>query len=263
MEKYIVIIIVVIIGYITYKCLSATKEGFTDAITTVGVDDSNAINILAKVAKDLQEGGGLKVLGKINCTAGGRFTNPSGADSGGYEFLHDNLTQGIGLGYNTIYAAGTYADQPLGLKAKGTGAINLNSTNTNINGNLNVTGTLKVPIDVWHQSNDNKNRVYYGNSGTTYYGSSNGEHRFRIGDNGNIPEVVMNKDGIKFNARDILGELNALRAELDDVKNNYIRKDTPIRLRRTGNDGNEGAYFKGDGWVGPNDGWSTWRLFRA
>jgi hypothetical protein len=51
--------------------------------------------------------------------------NDGASGGGGLEVRHDNLTQGIGLGYNTIYATGSLADQSLQLKARGTGTINL------------------------------------------------------------------------------------------------------------------------------------------
>ncbi|MCF8464166.1 MAG: hypothetical protein K9G41_04970 [Flavobacteriales bacterium] len=49
------------------------------------------------------------------------------AYDGGIEFRHDNLTQGIGFGYNTIYQTGTNANEVLNLIGKGTGAITLNA----------------------------------------------------------------------------------------------------------------------------------------
>ena len=56
--------------------------------------------------------------GTMNVTGGN-----IGADSAGHEFRHNNRTQGIGLGYNTIYATGSNADQDLGLKARGNGKV--------------------------------------------------------------------------------------------------------------------------------------------
>ena len=45
-------------------------------------------------------------------------------DAGGLvEFRHSNGTQGIGFGYNTIYATGPHPNQPLRLKARGTGRV--------------------------------------------------------------------------------------------------------------------------------------------
>ena len=41
------------------------------------------------------------------------------------EFRHSNGSQGIGFGYNTIYATGPYPDQPLRLKARGNGSVEI------------------------------------------------------------------------------------------------------------------------------------------
>ncbi|MEI7511367.1 MAG: hypothetical protein WCJ84_04385, partial [Candidatus Peregrinibacteria bacterium] len=51
-------------------------------------------------------------------------TGTVNAASGGFEFRHDNASQGIGLGFNTIYAAGSNATQDLGLSSKSTGNLN-------------------------------------------------------------------------------------------------------------------------------------------
>jgi hypothetical protein len=54
-------------------------------------------------------------------------TNTGDGGKGIAEFRHSNGSQGIGLGYNTIYATGATPDQPLILKAKGTDAVRLQS----------------------------------------------------------------------------------------------------------------------------------------
>jgi len=46
-----------------------------------------------------------------------------GAASNGIEFRHSNGTQGIGFGFNTMYATGSSFDQDLGLAAKGSGSL--------------------------------------------------------------------------------------------------------------------------------------------
>lgn len=51
-------------------------------------------------------------------------TGTLGSGSSGVEFRHDNGTQGIGFGFNTIYATGSNANQDLGLNARGTGNLN-------------------------------------------------------------------------------------------------------------------------------------------
>ena len=210
MEKYLVIILVIILIYSVYKCwnlATVTTEGFADATpkpaeVPTNVDTNNSIATLAQLAKDLQEGGGLKVPGtlisptltaksEINVKArnggggyviysqnddrlaiwragvgdlfaidnGGtlsannarisKFYKASGPDSGGIEFMHDNSTQGIGLGYNTIYAAGTNPDQDLGLKAKGSGAVIINGRNilTELDALKATNATLRADLD--------------------------------------------------------------------------------------------------------------------
>jgi hypothetical protein len=52
---------------------------------------------------------------------------------GGIEFRHDNLTQGIGFGYNTIYATGSNANQDLTVQSKGAGgSVCLNPAQGNV-----------------------------------------------------------------------------------------------------------------------------------
>src|SRR4029079_4149070 len=47
----------------------------------------------------------------------------------GVEFRHSNGTQGIGFGYNTMYATGSDPSQNLGIAAKGTSGNLIFSTN--------------------------------------------------------------------------------------------------------------------------------------
>jgi hypothetical protein len=92
MEKYLIIIIIGIVLYFVYKSCSI-KEGFGDAVTMDAVDDNNAINILAKIAKDLQEGGGLKVKGNLIVDGNIRNSNPDivkGPDPNRYIFHTPN-----------------------------------------------------------------------------------------------------------------------------------------------------------------------------
>jgi hypothetical protein len=63
-------------------------------------------------------------------------TGDFGPDSDGVEFRHTNGTQGIGFGYNTIYATGGNPNQDLGLKPKGAGKVS-------IVGNLEVSGNFR------------------------------------------------------------------------------------------------------------------------
>ena len=68
-------------------------------------------------------------------------TGDFNADNDGVEFRHSNGTQGIGFGFNTIYAAGSNPNQDLQLKPKGTGVIA-------VAGNLSVTGSVSFGSQV-------------------------------------------------------------------------------------------------------------------
>jgi Phage T4 tail fibre len=67
----------------------------------------------------------------------------SSPDSNGIEFRHSNESQGIGFGYNTIYATGSNADQNLNLKSRGTGKVQI-LNNANVTGNIDVSGSLSA-----------------------------------------------------------------------------------------------------------------------
>ena len=109
MEKYLIILIVAFVVYYTFKCFNQTKEGFADAQTVDGIDESNSINTLAKIAKDIMDGGGLKVAGRLQVT--GAKSTPAGS---GDMLTHFNHSDG------NNYIRG----------------------NTFLNGNLNVVGPI-------------------------------------------------------------------------------------------------------------------------
>ena len=54
-------------------------------------------------------------------------SSPGHKYDGGIEFRHDNLTQGIGFGYQSIYATGGNANQPLHVYARGSDQLTLNA----------------------------------------------------------------------------------------------------------------------------------------
>lgn len=71
------------------------------------------------------------------------ITGDFAPDSNGVEFRHTNGSQGIGFGYNTIYATGSNANQDLNLKPRGVGQVVISSGNLSIQqGNLTVNGTI-------------------------------------------------------------------------------------------------------------------------
>ena len=60
-----------------------------------------------------------------------------------FQFRHSNGTQGIGLGFNTIFATGTNANQPLGLASRGSDPIRFF---TNSAERVRITGTGSVGV---------------------------------------------------------------------------------------------------------------------
>ncbi|MES2798700.1 MAG: tail fiber domain-containing protein [Bacteroidota bacterium] len=112
--------------------------GTTDAIDFV-TRTNNAERMRMTSAGNLGIGIGMTApFNKVDISAAARsgihgagiplyVTGTLGAGSAGavgVEFRHDNGTQGIGFGFNTIYAAGSNANQDLGMSSKGTGNLN-------------------------------------------------------------------------------------------------------------------------------------------
>lgn len=104
-------------------------------------------------------------------------TGNLGNASNGAEFRHANGTQGIGIGFNTLYAAGSLADHNIGLQAKGTGNVLVTTGGVE---RFRFTSTGRLGIGVTnvnaqlHMSNDLGNRkiILYegGNDEHQYYG---------------------------------------------------------------------------------------------
>ncbi len=95
--------------------------------------------------------------------------------SQGIEFRHSNGSQGIGFGFNTIYATGNNPDQDLGLAGRGMGSLLFNTNQSErmrINGNGNVgigTSTPNAPLQF---ANTTQNRKI------VLYESTNNDHQF-------------------------------------------------------------------------------------
>ena len=78
-----------------------------------------------------------------------------GQSSGGSVFGHSNQTQAIGLGYNTIYAAGSWDGQDININSKPAGGIGLNpgSKGVAINGDLTTTTINATTGNISNMSN--------------------------------------------------------------------------------------------------------------
>jgi hypothetical protein len=92
------------------------------------------------------------------------ITGDFGPDADGVEFRHSNGTQGLGFGYNTIYAAGSNADQDLQLKPKGAGVMRVSSS-------MHVVGAARIS-----DSNGDANANKFMSSGSLTIGSTNARY---------------------------------------------------------------------------------------
>lgn len=110
-------------------------------------------------------------------------------DSDGVEIRHSNATQGLGFGYNTIYATGTNANQDLGLKPRGTGRVVVNGPLL-VSGMLQLSGALlqidgnkKLQFTDADVTNNLKLQLWSGYglgiNGNTMFYAADGNHSFR------------------------------------------------------------------------------------
>ncbi|HJW29653.1 MAG TPA: hypothetical protein VJ508_10505, partial [Saprospiraceae bacterium] len=96
-------------------------------------------------------------------------------ESNGIEFRHSNGSQGVGIGFNTIYATGNNSDQDLGLASRGLGSLIFKTQQTermriNENGNVGIgTSAPNAPLQF---PNDIRNRK------VVLYDSYNNDHQF-------------------------------------------------------------------------------------
>ena len=82
MEKYFVILILIVISYSLYNCwvdnkiekILKTKEGFAETLTKSDSDLFQSITTLGQIADKLQGSNGLTVPGKMNCIGGVNVT---------------------------------------------------------------------------------------------------------------------------------------------------------------------------------------------
>jgi hypothetical protein len=249
MEKYIIILVLLASIYYIQNKLKES-EGFQNvpAQSLGGVDDTNAINTLAQISKQLMAGGltvpgNMRVQGDIS-TGEGKVSINNGTIN-----LHSD--GGGGLYF---------------LKRGNPGKVEewngLHTGNLTVNGGLRVNGNLSPAHSVWHKSTDGIDRIYYGNGNHSYYKTGD-SHFFRNRADKDV--VAIDGDGVLYaQGRNILAELNGLRAELNELRASKVSINEVVFHKRVGNDGNEGSYFVGDNqhWAGKDNGWTKWRITR-
>ena len=177
-------------------------DGFEDAETKekgkipvqnmAGIDDTNAINTLAQISRQLMAGG-LTVPGDM--IVQGNIKINFGSNTGS-KITPQLLTDGKSLIVN---------DAPL--------VVNQNLT---VGGGLTVGGVLSPAHSVWHTSTDGKPRLHYGNNSHTYYRTADA-HFWRNRDDQD--KMVLDHGGVLTVAgRNILAELNALNEYTNQLK---------------------------------------------
>ncbi|OCY13483.1 MAG: hypothetical protein BEV12_23370 [Microcystis aeruginosa CACIAM 03] len=115
-------------------------------------------------------------------------TGKFGADCNGVEFRDFDGRQGIGFGYNTIYATGSDETQDLGLKAKGSGQVNV-AGNASVSGSLSFGSTTRQMLNLWgtgHGIGVQNNTTYFRTSDNFawYKGGSHNDAVLNAGTNG-------------------------------------------------------------------------------
>jgi hypothetical protein len=110
-------------------------------------------------------------------------TGSLGPDNTGIEFRHSNGTQGIGFGYNTIYATGSVTDQDLGLKPRGTGKVVVTGPLKVTGATIQVDGNQKIFFSDTDTTNNLKIQLWSGYglgiNGSTLFYAANGQHSWR------------------------------------------------------------------------------------
>jgi hypothetical protein len=126
----------------------------------------------------------------------GLYVTGDFGDAGdGVEFRHSNATSGIGIAHNTIYAAGTNANQNLNILPKGTGRVGIGTTSPGAR--LEVAGGGGTSVDLVvngrMRSNNNDGGLwvttdrFIGGFGTGRVGFwNNGDWRLSVLNNGNV-----------------------------------------------------------------------------
>lgn len=115
--------------------------GGAAATSGLAVDATGNVGVGATPANKLD----VATAARTNTHATGRPLYVTGAltQSSGAEFRTSDATQGVGIGSNTIYAAGSATNQDLNLQPKGTGSVGIGNLAPAASALLEVNSTTK------------------------------------------------------------------------------------------------------------------------
>ena len=186
----------------------------------------------------------------------------------GIEFRHSNGSQGIGFGYNSIYATGSIGNQHLNLIPKGTGNVGIGTTSPTqklqvTGGNIQLDGDRQIIFTNTDTTNNLKLQLWDGyglglNGGTLFY-AANGRHSWRgnagadeymaltTSENGGL--TVLGKGNSSFAGNVGIGKNNP--TEKLDVSGNI--KATGFIQPSAGNDETSGIMFPNNAFGGGGD----------
>jgi hypothetical protein len=241
---YFKIFTLIFMIFITYKLYfnESKLEGFEGTQQSLGgVDDTNAINTLAQIAKNLMAGGvtvpgNMRVNGDIS-TGEGKVSINNGTinltsdGGGGLYFLKSGSVPGDKV-WNKLYTGDLFVN----------GNNNIGGSTVN-NGNVFFGGTGPAGFN-WGNEGGNGWSCLRANAGKT--DDSFCMHNTHGGGTRLLPGGDMTVKG-----RNIL-------AEIDDIKRNYVKYDSIVSNQRV----HDGAFVWGDGRGNPDSVWSNWYIHR-
>jgi hypothetical protein len=137
----------------TLRAAAAGAVGLAGSLTIDGSLGIGTGTLLAKL--DIQQAAR---SGTHPTAVKGLYVTGDFGDAGdGVEFRHSNATSGIGIAHNTIYAAGTNANQNLNILPKGTGRVGIGTTNPGAKLEVAGAGGDKVDLIVNGRLRSNNN----------------------------------------------------------------------------------------------------------
>jgi len=113
---------------------------------------------------------------------------------------------------------------------------------TNFYGNVYLNNSLFLKTDVWNYSTDNKERIYFGNNGITYFRAYNNggvpqTNCYIFRNNGGTDIIGINDNGNTFFVGEISAKFTTISGSYRDLLGCYVENTSP------GNSGNYTAYL--------------------